>query len=209
MTKTDPINWERLENMMAKLAMSQSKTDEQIQELKESQLKTDAQLAKTDAQLAKTDARLAKTDTLVTKMARMYGGLGNNIGEQAEEFFYQGFKRDPMINGVRFNEVDRNVKVHGKEYDIVMYNGKSVALLSVKHKVHPSDVEKFVEKDIPLFTEFFPQYKKYNIYGGIAGLTLDEGISEEAIEKGLFVFTQSGENPKMLNDESFQARTFH
>ena len=82
MTKTDPINWERLENMMAKLAMSQSKTDEQIQELKESQLKT-------DAQLAKTDARLAKTDTLVTKMARMYGGLGNNIGEQAEEFFYQ------------------------------------------------------------------------------------------------------------------------
>ena len=114
-----------------------------------------------------------------------------------------------MVNGVKFDEVDRNVKVHGKEYDIFLYNGKSVALLSVKHKVHPSDIETFVEKDIPRFTEFFPQYKKYDIYGGIAGLAFEDGIPEKAIAQGLFVFIQSGENPKMINDESFEAKTFH
>ena len=202
MATTDPINWDKLENMMTKLAISQAKTDVQIAE-------TSTQIQELKVSQAKTDVQLAETDELVRKMARLYGGLGNNIGEQAEEFFYQGFKRNPMINGVKFDEVNRNVQVHGKEYDIVLFNGKSVALFSVKHKAHPEDVTKFVEKDIPQFTELFPQYKKYTIYGGIAALAFDKGISDEAIEKGLFVFTQSGENPKMLNDKSFQAKTFH
>ena len=208
MTKTDPINWERLEKMMInsmkaqdELRASQSRTDEQL-------AKTDAQLAKTDAQLAKTEALVAKMTASVTRISEKYGGLSENIGKQAEEFFYRGFKRNSIINGMKYDEVDRNVRVRGKEYDIVLYNGKAVALFSVKHKVHPKDIEKFVTKDIPEFTKSFPQYKDYDIYGGIATFALDDEISEQAEKQGLFVFTQSGENPKMINDKTFEAKTF-
>jgi len=34
--------------------------------------------AKTDAQIAKTDAQLAKTGAKIDKLAKMYGGVGNN-----------------------------------------------------------------------------------------------------------------------------------
>ena len=59
---------EKVWDLLAKLVASQQKTDEQI--------------AKTDAQLAKTDAKL-------DRIAEMLGGVSNNQGKIAEEFFLQ------------------------------------------------------------------------------------------------------------------------
>ena len=58
---------QELKDLVASLAIESAKTNLQIQELKESQLKTDEQLAKTDLQLAKTDKQLAKTDLQLAK----------------------------------------------------------------------------------------------------------------------------------------------
>ncbi|MBT3403967.1 MAG: hypothetical protein HN421_09675, partial [Gammaproteobacteria bacterium] len=58
---------DELRSLVEGLAISQAKTDQEIDKLVASQIKTDAQLAKTDAQLAKTDAQLAKTDAQLAK----------------------------------------------------------------------------------------------------------------------------------------------
>jgi hypothetical protein len=42
---------------------------------------------KTEEQLAKTDAQLARIDAKLDKLSDMYGGMGNNQGRVAEEFF--------------------------------------------------------------------------------------------------------------------------
>ena len=193
---------------LAKTNAQLAKTDAQLAKTDAQLAETNAQLAKTDAQLTRTDIQLTKTDRKLNKIASMYGGMANNLGKQAEEFFYRGFKRNPVVMGIRFDEVDRNVKFHGKEYDIVLYNGNSVLVLSVKHKVHPNDIETFLEKDIPKYKELFPQYKDYKLYAGIASLSVESGIEKMVLEKGVLMLTQSGENPKLLNSKGFEVKVY-
>ncbi|OQY27213.1 MAG: hypothetical protein B6244_11415, partial [Candidatus Cloacimonetes bacterium 4572_55] len=85
--------------------------------------------------------------------------------------FYHGFKESPSLNGVAFEETVHNIRARRGQYDIVLYGQDCVAVVEVKHKFHPKDV------DI-------------------------------AVEAGLFVFCQSGNNMKSLNDESFTPRIY-
>ncbi len=93
-----------------------------IAELRESQAKTDEQLAKTDAKLA--------------KVAKLLGGIGNSQGDVAEEFFYNSLKKKKELAGIHYDYIDKNLKSRdGKlkdEFDIVMINGKDVAVIEVK-----------------------------------------------------------------------------
>ena len=79
---------EKVWDLLAKLVASKQKTDEQI--------------AKTDVQLAKTDAKL-------DRIAEMLGGVSNNQGKIAEEFFYNSLKQNPVLVGKQFDSVFRNV----------------------------------------------------------------------------------------------------
>ena len=100
---------EKVWDLLAKLVASQQKTDEQI--------------AKTDVQLAKTDAKL-------DRIAEMLGGVSNNQGKIAEEFFYNSLKHNPVLVGKQFDSVFRNVvgstRESQEEYDILLFNGDSV-----------------------------------------------------------------------------------
>ena len=100
---------EKVWDLLAKLVASQQKTDEQI--------------AKTDVQLAKTDAKL-------DRIAEMLGGVSNNQGKIAEEFFYNSLKHNPVLVGKQFDSVFRNVvgstRESQEEYDIQLFNGDSV-----------------------------------------------------------------------------------
>jgi hypothetical protein len=214
----DPLI-EEIKKIMKANALEQTKIAAALTRLEKAQLKTDAQLAKTDVQLAKTDAQLAKTDAQLAKtdkkfdgLAKMYGGLSQNVGDQAEEFFYQGLKCSPQIKNLYFDTIQRNLQIHrkniNKEYDIVLYNGNSIALISVKHKLQLNHVDQFISKDIPQFIHLFPEYKNYTIYGCMAALSGSIKAYEKAENAGLFVFTQSGESPKLLNNKGFQAKNF-
>ena len=202
------ISFDDIKKTLKELADSQKKTDEQIAKTDVQLAKTDAQLAKTDAQLAKTDAQLEKTVKKLDKLGVMYGGLGNNLGAQAEEFFYQGLQKKMEISGIKFDEIDKNIYFRGKEYDIVLFNGNSVMLISVKHHFHPKDVDHFLKEDIPVFKTLFPQYESYKIYGGVASLARDKITEKIAKENGLFVLTQSGDQPMLLNEKGFEAKIF-
>ena len=79
------------------LRESQAETD---RILRESRTETDllikanaAQQAKTDAQMARTDLQMAKTDRKLEKIGDMVGGLSNNTGLFAEEYFYESLER--------------------------------------------------------------------------------------------------------------------
>ena len=108
-----------------------AETNRGIAELRESQKKTDAQIAKTDAQIAKTDAQLAETakqlaetDASLKRLGKRYGGFSNNVGSATEEYFYNALKKKRVLNGIRFDSVQRNWGKKGDkqndEFDIVM-----------------------------------------------------------------------------------------
>lgn len=173
------------------LAIQSAKTDEQL-------AATDVQLAKTDAQLAATDAQLAKTDAKLNKLAKLFGDVNNNRGEIAEEFFFTSLKRNPVISGVQFETVHRNL--HGSkgkiqdEFDLVLVNGDSLAIIETKNKAHVKLVDEMIEKKIPHLKMLFPHFAEYKIYAGIASLVTYNELREKVEEKGLFLLTQQGKH---------------
>lgn len=175
-------------------------TDQELKDLvaslASSQAKTDAQLAKTDAQLAKTDAQLAKTDAKLDRLANLYGGVADNQGSAAEEFFFNSLSQSKQIGSIHFDAV--LPKVYGgkigaqQEYDLVLLNGDSAAIVEVKYKVHPSSLEQ-LQKQLALFKVHFPEHKDVKLYGGVAGFSVPDEVTEQAHASGYFVLKRQGE----------------
>ncbi len=184
-----------LRELVASLAVAQSRTDEQL-------AKTDAQLAKTDAQLAKTDAQLAKTDAKLDKLAEMYGGVGNNQGKVAEEFYYNSLKHRPELNGIRFDFIEKNVtRSKGgieEEYDLLLVNGREIVIIEVKYKLHPKDIERFAGRKAENFTKLYPEYKDYKIHLAMATFAVDDDVKKLVLEHGITLLQRRGEIIELL-----------
>ncbi len=167
-----------------------------IEALQKSQLETDAQLKRTDAQLASFIARQEKGETQLAETKRILSGIGINLGDAAEEFFASSLQKNKKLGKVKFDAVALQLKAHkGKvqdEFDVVMYNGNSVGLVEVKHKVHPADVEQLITRKLPNFKALFPAYSNADFYLGIAGMSIPKEVIEMAENKGIAVLRQVG-----------------
>jgi hypothetical protein len=75
------------------------------------------------------------------------------------------------------NLARKNKKI-GDEFDIVMYNGKSLAIIEIKYKAHVKDVERITAQKLPNFRALFPQYAEYPVYLGIGILQQKGGVME-------------------------------
>ena len=182
---------------------AQKKTDEQMK-------KTDEQMKKTDEQMKKTDEQMKKTDERLDRLGQRFGDFGNNRGEEVEDFFYRYFAKNPALQGISFDDVERNIITSdGDEHDIVLINGETTALISIKYKLHKKDVDKLVSTELKRIQHFFEKLgSKHLLYGGVASYVVNEDVQKYAEEKGLFVITRSGENTLFLNKKGFKAKTF-
>ncbi len=178
-------------------------TDEELKELVTSlaiaQQKTDAQMAKTDAQLAKTDTKIDRISTLV-------GNISNNQGDATEEFFYRSLLENTDLGNMHFDIIDRNLQRHKghlqDEFDLVLVNGESVAVVEIKHKAHPDLIDEMLNKKLPNFRALFPHYEKLKLYGVIASMISNHELVEKAKKAGLFFLTQQGQHVVLVNDKA-------
>ena len=158
------------------------------------------------------EERQKKLDAKMSKLSAQISGIGNNIGEVTEDYFYSSISTTLNVNGIQYNSAEKNYTYKTKkkqaEYDIVLINSTRLLVIEVKHKLHPNDVEKFATQQLPLFKELFPEYKNYDIYGAVAGITIPEKSIKMANELGLYVFTQSQDSDNMLilNPEGFEPK---
>ena len=200
-----------LKALVASIAVAQRELVEKQKELTEQQKRTDAQLAATDAQLAKTDAQLAKTDAQLDKVSRkldrlgeLVGGISNNQGDIAEEFFYRSFLKRPVLGSMHFDSVSRNLNNHKgsiqEEYDLVLINGDSLAVIEVKAKAHEKDLIVMVERKMPRFPLLFKEFSHYRRYAGIATLATNDALIARAQELGLFLLTQQGKHQVVIQE---------
>ena len=172
---------QELKDLVASLAISQKETDEQMKE-------TNEQMKETNKQMKETDRKLRRLEQLV-------GGIANNQGSVAEEYFVNSLKDTLKIGELNFDAILTNVRLKTKktndEFDILLVNGSSVAIIEVKYKVHPKDLEKLPKKIENL--KKLPQYKQYKIYAGLAGFYIPDELIEEAKEKGYFILQRKGD----------------
>jgi len=185
-----------------------------IYELSQNQKETDRQLKETDRVLSKqlselkdsareTDRQLKETDRVLSNkfsdLKDYVGGIGQNNGDVAESFFYETIANTMKIGELDFDIIEKNVKRKNRrqnlegEYDIILTNSESVALLEIKYKLHPNDIEKIVNKKIPVFKKLFPEKRDYKLYIGVAGLTIPDVSRKLAFDYGFFVLTHGGE----------------
>ena len=184
-----------------------------IRELTESQKKTDQQLKETDQQLQElaesreksqkeTDQQLKETARRLDSIGKMVGGISNNQGDVAEEFFIRGFRQTMTLGGLHFDRLLKNYSIGHKylndEFDIVLVNGDIVVVIEVKYKVHPGDIKKMLEKKLPNFRSLASTYNNHKLYGAIAGFSIPDDVIEEADRAGLFVLGRSGTNMTLL-----------
>ncbi len=190
---------------MAEVAEQHKKTETAIAELVEQQKKTDIQLAKTDTQLAKTDAQLAKTSAKVDKVAMLVGNIANNQGDSAEEFFYRSLLDNASLGDMHFDTIYRNLpSCKGKlqdEFDVVLVNENSVAIVEIKQKAHPNLIFDMIERKLPNFRTLFPYHQEQKLYGVIASMVSNDILVEKAREAGLFFLTQRGQHVVLVNDK--------
>jgi hypothetical protein len=176
---------QELKDLVASLAVAQAKTDKQLRE-------TDRYLTK---RFKETDKQLKETDRKLKSVGIQLGNMSKNQGDIAEEYFVNSLKDSLKIADLNFDMLLKNVGLQTKkindEFDILLVNGESVAIIEVKYKVHPKDLEK-----LPSKIEHFkiqPQYKKYKIYAGIAGFYVPNDVIESAKKMGYFVLQRKGD----------------
>ena len=172
-----------------------------LKELSISQAETDAKFKETEAQMARTDAKLNKASELL-------GNIGRNNGAVAEEYFYYSMEEKMEMGGIKYDVIKQNIHAMNRqqledEFDIVLYNGNSIGLIEVKHKVHPSDINKLITKKATNFRLLFTDYKDYKIYLGIAGFSIPEEVAEIAQDNGVAVLRQKGD-VLVMNDSNLK-----
>ena len=143
------------------------------------------------------EKRMAELQKSLDKTNKIVTGIGNNTGAFAEEYFYNALSKTKRMGGIKYDYVSKNVKSRvGKvegEFDVVMYNGNSVALIETKFCAHPNFFEKNPEERVSIFRTLFPQYAKHKIYLGIASMSFNDEVVRQARDLGVVILKQNGD----------------
>lgn len=185
---------QELKELVASLAVKSDRLDAQMQ-------RTDEQMKRTDEQMKRSDEKLekmfAKTDEKLARMGIALGNISNNQGSVAEEFFYNSLAHTQTLAGIHYDFVDKNLTRSAggiqDEFDIVMVNGKDIAIIEVKYKAHEADLTKLLTKKYNNFKKLFPMYKDYSHHLVLATFSLYEDLKEKALAQGVTVLQRKGD----------------
>jgi hypothetical protein len=165
------------------------------------------------AQLQKETERKAEEsradyDRRMQKMEETIGSWANNHGSFAEEYFFNSFEKGQKnFFGKKFDTIRKGVQSTWKnvdgEYDIVLYNADSIAIIEVKFKAHENDIKKVLKK-AETFKILYPYYKDFKIYLGLASMSFYSELELACIDKGIAVIKQVGDMVVII-DEGLKA----
>ena len=140
---------------------------------------------------------MADLKATVKAVSKQLGGMANSDGAFAEELFYHTLGETMQFGGQHYDIADSNIErltngVHS-EFDILMYNSTSVAIIEVKYKADLEDIDELVTKKVARFRTLFPQYKDCNIYLGIGSMSFDKKVVKKAYNLGIGILRQKGD----------------
>lgn len=140
------------------------------------------------------------------KLNQQLGGISNSNGEMAETYFYNAFKKHKVFAQEQYDTIKRNRKLvngeHDAEFDIILFNGKSVALIEVKYTAKPDNisVRKIISR-VEAFKILFPAYKNHNIYLGVAAMSFRKGMEQRLHRNGIATIRQLGKKIVVYDKE--------
>jgi len=164
-----------------------NETERMLQEALIIQKETGLQIKELSEDLKKLDVQL--------------GGISNNQGHHAEQFFQDVFKKKLEFGMVKYDEMIPNLSYKGKknkiEFDIALVNGDCIALIEIKNRIYPDFVKELAEERIEKFREYFREFENYDVYLGIAGFSFCDEVLDQASRYGIGVVKQVGDSVEM------------
>jgi hypothetical protein len=207
------------------LFAAQKETDRQMQETKEMFKVLAAERAERDRRLdrkfeelaaerAERDRRLDRSIEELAKSGketrRDLAGTTESNGLVAEELVYNSLSEKMSFAGIEFDDIiyglRRKVRLaNGEkiagEYDVVLTNGAAAAIIEVKYRVRKEDLDRLLDTRLPKFKKLFPNFKDFDIYLGLGGLSFEVGIEEMALKQGIGTLKFNGEVME-INDKN-------
>ena len=185
---------------------------EAAKERKEADLKYEKMRAESDARIekmkAEDDRKRAETDERLDALGKLIGGIAHSNGDMAEEYFYNSLKKDKFFVHEKFDKISRNLTYRGVDYnlkmecDILLFNGKSAAIIEVKYNAKPENisVEKLISR-VAIFKILYPEYKNHNIYLGVAAMSFKKSLIKELHQAGIATIHQIGKKMVIYDKE--------
>ena len=190
MFKETDIKFKETERKLKKESARRVKEiKESRQELKDYFKKREEEKQKWEAERERekreSDERGKRIDARLDRLGKYLGGVSHSNGDMAEEFFYNTFRRDKTFVNQHFDEVRKNLHYKGEEddlemeCDILLFNGKSAAMIEVKYNAKPDNVKvDNIAFRIAKFKLFFPEYANHKIYFGVAAMSFKKGFAK-------------------------------
>jgi hypothetical protein len=185
--------------------MDRSKIDEMwdlVKEVQEIQARSAKELEKLEKMVVESKE---ESKMLIKELAQQMGGISTSNGYFAENFFFNALNTSLTLGKIKFDEASRNLR-HKRngvedEFDITMYNGKSVAIVEVKYCVEIKHLNALKSKKVENFKWLYPEYEGYDIYLGIAGMSIaNNKVINEAKDLGIALLEAKGDFVHYDND---------
>jgi hypothetical protein len=170
----------------------QWKKEAEQRKKEEEQWKEEAKQRKKEEEQWKEEAeqRKKESDQRIAKLEKLIGGIGNSNGEMAEEFFFNAFRKDKIFMNEKYDKIQKGYfsshEPHKWEFDIVFFNGLSVAIIETKYNAKPDniDIDELISR-IDIFKHYSPEYKNHNIYLGVAAMSFKSGLASKLHKVGI------------------------
>ena len=197
---------EREAKWEAKLEKEREQREKELAERKEREeservqreaerVQREAERVQRDKEQAERDKERAEAEEAYRKrMDKQFGQFTNSYGREAEVLFQRSIKRTGLVANIQFDTVYCNVQSTRKsrEYDMVLVNGKYVALVEVKRSATLEDLENLVEVQAKAFRDEMKLYKDKKLICVLAFFQCDDKVFIEAKKKGVCIIFKNG-----------------
>ncbi|GHV64759.1 hypothetical protein FACS1894199_03770 [Bacteroidia bacterium] len=139
----------------------------------------------------------AESRERMKKIEETVGGISNNNGYFAEEYFINALQKKKTFAGIRYDYVDPNMKYRlgnvQDEFDIVMFNSSSIAIIEIEYSVQLDFLTTLTTQKVQNFRTLFPYYAKHKIYLGIASMSFNKKVIMGAKKLGIGMLKPQGD----------------
>ena len=225
-----PLTFEAVWAMFQETDKRFQETDKRFQETDKRFQETDKRYQENLKQLKEIGKRFRKTEQLMNenaikaeerskildarldRLGKYVGGIANSNGDMAEDFFYNTLRRDKTFLNEKFDSIRKNLTYRGlnneyevepdAEYDILLFNGTSAALIEVKYnaKQNNIDIKKLLRR-AEIFKIQFPEYKNHKLYLAVAAMSFKGWIVKKLHRAGIATIRQVGRKMVVYDKE--------
>jgi hypothetical protein len=192
----------QIKDLNKDLKETQAETSQQIKEIN---AETARQIKESQAGVARLlEKTIADFNIEMKRTRKMTNGVSDSYADFAEEYFFNSFENGKReFFGEKFDKVESSAKGDGPgEIDILMSNGKAVAIIEVKFRAQLKYIAEMFKK-ATVFRLNFPEYESHKLYLGLAAMVFDKNIEKDCLDEGIAVIKQVGDTV-VISDQNLK-----